>query len=118
MITSARALCLGGLPNVDWLLDKRGSVADWFSEALKDKGIRACIPGLKQRKKTIILGKRRYKQRSRSYRDIATQCTARQAQGLAACGNQIRPLSQSIPLGHRTDRTRQLLAVKLNEART
>ncbi len=36
----ARAL-LGSLPDVDWLLGDRGYDADWFREALKDKGIRA-----------------------------------------------------------------------------
>ena len=46
----ARAF-LSSLPNVDWLLGDRGYDADWFREALKDKGIRACIPGRKQREK-------------------------------------------------------------------
>ncbi len=46
----ARAL-LSSLPDVDWLLGDRGYDADWFREALKDNGIRACIPGRKQRKK-------------------------------------------------------------------
>ena len=45
----ARVL-IGSLPKVDWLLGDRGYDADWFREALKDKGIRACIPGRKQRK--------------------------------------------------------------------
>jgi hypothetical protein len=45
----ARAL-LGSLPDVDWLHGGRGCDADWFREALEDNGIRACIPGLKQRK--------------------------------------------------------------------
>lgn len=31
------------------LLDGRGYDAGWFSEALKDKGIRLCIPDRKQR---------------------------------------------------------------------
>lgn len=48
----ARAL-LSRLPDVDWLLGDRGYDADWFREALKDKGIRACIPGRKQRKKPV-----------------------------------------------------------------
>ena len=48
----ARAL-LGNLPDVDWLLGDRGYDADWFREALKDKGIRPCISGRKQRKKTV-----------------------------------------------------------------
>lgn len=61
----ARAL-LSSLPNVDWLLGDRGYDADWFREALKDKGIRACFPGRKQRKKTVKYDKRRYKRRNRS----------------------------------------------------
>ncbi|WP_370295917.1 transposase [Poseidonocella sp. HB161398] len=44
---------LGSLPSVKWLLGDRGCGADWFREALKDKGIRACIVGRKQRKTTI-----------------------------------------------------------------
>jgi transposase len=60
----ARAL-VGSLPKVDWLLGDCGCDADWFSEALKDKGIRACIPGRKQRKKTVKHDKRRYKRRNR-----------------------------------------------------
>ncbi|HBB85270.1 MAG TPA: IS5 family transposase [Sulfitobacter sp.] len=60
----ARAL-LGSLPDVDWLLGARGYDAEWFREALKDKGIRACIPGRKQRKKTVKYDKRPYKRRNR-----------------------------------------------------
>jgi len=60
----ARAL-LSGLPNVKWLLGDRGYDADWFREALEDKGIRACIPGRKQRKTTVKYDKRRYKRRNR-----------------------------------------------------
>ena len=60
----ARAL-LGGLPKIDWLLGDRGYDADWFREALKDKGIRACIPGRKQRKTPVKYDKRRYKRRNR-----------------------------------------------------
>lgn len=39
--------------------------ADWFRETLKDKGIRACIPGRKQRKTPVKYDKRRYKRRNR-----------------------------------------------------
>ena len=60
----ARAL-LSSLPDVDWLLGDRGYDADWFREALQDKGIRACIPGRKQRKTPVKYDKRRYKRRSR-----------------------------------------------------
>ena len=59
----ARAL-LSSLPKVDWLLGDRGYDADWFREALKDKGIRACIPGRKQRKAPVKYDKRRYKRRN------------------------------------------------------
>ena len=42
--TGAAAL-LGSLPPADWLLADRGYDADWFRDALKDKGIKPCIPG-------------------------------------------------------------------------
>ena len=56
---------LSGLPNVKWLLGDRGYDADWFREALQDKGIRACIPGRTKRKKPVKYDKRRYKRRNR-----------------------------------------------------
>jgi transposase len=60
----ARALC-GNLLDVDWLLGDRGHDADWFRETLKDKGLRACIPGRKQRNKQVHYDKRRCKRRNR-----------------------------------------------------
>ncbi|WP_028095538.1 IS5/IS1182 family transposase, partial [Pseudodonghicola xiamenensis] len=69
---------LGGLPAAQWLLADRGYDADWFREALQDKGIRACIPGRKARRSPIKYDKRRYKRRNRPSRDIAPQCTAGQ----------------------------------------
>jgi transposase len=33
------------LPQAERVLADRGYDADWFREALKDKGIKACIPG-------------------------------------------------------------------------
>lgn len=62
--TGAAAL-LGGLPKADWLLADRGYDADWFRDALKDKGIRPCIPGRKSRGKPVKYDKRRYKRRNR-----------------------------------------------------
>lgn len=59
----ARAL-QSGLPDVDWLLGDRGYDANWFRDALKDKEIRPCIPGRKQRKTVIRYDKRRYKRRN------------------------------------------------------
>ncbi len=60
----ARAL-LSSLPKVDRLLGDRGFDADWFREALPDKGIRASIPGRKQRKAPVTYDKLRYKRRNR-----------------------------------------------------
>ena len=60
----ARAL-LSSLPKVDWLFGDRDYDGGWFREALKDKGILACIPGRKQRKTTTKYDKRRYKRRNR-----------------------------------------------------
>ena len=73
----ARAL-LSSLPDVDWLLGDRGYDADWFREALKDKGIRACIPGRKQRKKPVSYDKRRNRieimfGRLKDWRRVATR---------------------------------------------
>ena len=62
--TGAAAL-LGDMPKAQWLLGDRGYDADWFREALQDKGIRPCIPGRKARKKPIKYDKRRYKRRNR-----------------------------------------------------
>ncbi len=73
----ARAL-LSNLPDVDWLLGDCGYDADWFRKALRDKAIRACIPGQKQRKNPVKYDKRRNKRRNRPSRDIALQCTAGQ----------------------------------------
>ena len=62
--TGAAAL-LDSLPKAEWLLADRGNDADWFREALKDKGIMPCIPGTKSRGKPIKHDKRRYKRRNR-----------------------------------------------------
>ena len=59
------AALLGSLPAAEWLLADRGYDADWFREALKDKGIRPCIPGGKSRGKTVRYDKRRYRRRNR-----------------------------------------------------
>ena len=63
-VLGARAL-LGSIPNADWLLGDRGYDADRFRNALKDKGIRACIPGRQQRKTPVKYDKRRYRRRNR-----------------------------------------------------
>ncbi len=62
--TGAAAL-LGSLPKEEWLLADRGHDANWFRDALKDKGIKPGIPGWKSRGKPIKHDKRRYKRRNR-----------------------------------------------------
>jgi transposase len=73
---------LSSSPDADWLLADRGYDADWFREALTDRGTRPCIPGRVSRKKVVRYGKRRYKQRNRielifgrikDWRRVATQ---------------------------------------------
>ena len=62
--TGAAAL-LDGLPKAQWLLGDRGYDADWFRDALEEKGITPCIPGRKSRTKAVKYDKRRYKSRNR-----------------------------------------------------
>ena len=50
--TGAAAL-LRSLPKAGWMLADRGYDADWFREALKDKGIKPSIPGRKSRANPI-----------------------------------------------------------------
>lgn len=59
------AALLGSLPGAEWLIADRGYDADWFRDALKDKGIKPCIPGRKSRGKAVRHDRRRYKRRNR-----------------------------------------------------
>ena len=59
------AALLRSLPSAQWLLADRGYDANWFRDALKDKGITPCIPGRKSRRKPVKYDKRRYKRRNR-----------------------------------------------------
>lgn len=75
--TGAAAL-LGSLPPADWLLANRGYDADWFRDALKDKGIKPCIPSRKCRGKRIKHDKRRNRievmfGRLKDWRRVATR---------------------------------------------
>ncbi|MBS1051185.1 IS5 family transposase [Gluconobacter japonicus] len=62
--TGAAAL-LESLPMAQWMLADRGYDADWFRDALEEKGIRPCIPGRKSCGKPIRYDKRKYKRRNR-----------------------------------------------------
>ncbi len=59
------AALLGSLPAAEWMIADRGYAADWFRDALKDKGIRPCIPGRKSHGKAVGYDKRRYRRRNR-----------------------------------------------------
>ncbi len=62
--TGAAALP-SSLPAAEWLIADRGYDADWFRDAVKDKGIHPCIPGRKSRGKAARYDRRRYKRRNR-----------------------------------------------------
>jgi len=62
--TGAAAL-LDSLPAAQWMLGDRGYDADWFRDALEEKGIKPCIPGRRSRGKPVKYDKRKYKCRSR-----------------------------------------------------
>jgi len=56
--TGAAAL-LGSLSGAEWLIADPRYDADWFREALKDKGIRPCIPSRKSHGKAVRSDRRR-----------------------------------------------------------
>jgi transposase len=62
--TGAAAL-LEDLPKARWMLADRGYDAEWFRDALEQKGIKPCIPGRKSRSMPVKYDKRRYKRRNR-----------------------------------------------------
>lgn len=78
----ARAL-LDSLPNVEWLLGDRGYDADWFREALQDKGIKPCIPARKTATAPILR---------------ARTCLRQELAGLE---KRVRQLAQDDPVCHR-----------------
>jgi transposase len=58
----ARAL-LNGLPPAEHMLADRGYDADWYREALENKGITPCIPSRKNRKVPIPHDEAQYRKR-------------------------------------------------------
>lgn len=59
------ALMLDALPKTKVLLADQGYDADWFRNALADRGIAACIPSKKSRKVPIPHDRKLYRQRHR-----------------------------------------------------
>jgi transposase len=69
---------LSGPPDAEWLLADHGYDADWFREALSDKGTKPCIPGRKSRNKVVRYDKRRNRiermfGRLKDWRRVATR---------------------------------------------
>lgn len=56
---------MDALPRAKVLLGDKGYDADWFREALEDKGIAACIPARRGRKNPARHDRKLYKQRHR-----------------------------------------------------
>ncbi|OCJ65305.1 transposase, partial [Agrobacterium tumefaciens] len=56
---------LDDLPKAHWMLADRGYDADWFRDALQQKGIKPRIPGRKSRSLPVKYDKRRYTRRNR-----------------------------------------------------
>jgi len=72
------AALLDELPKAQWLLGDRGYDADWFRDALQEKGIKPCIPGRKSRNEPIKYDKRRNRikimfGRLKDWRRVATR---------------------------------------------
>ena len=59
------ALMLHALPRTKAMLGDRGYDADWFRQALANRGIAACIPSKANRKLPIAYDKTLYRQRHR-----------------------------------------------------
>ena len=59
------ALMLHALPRAKALLGDRGYDADWFRQALADRGIAACIPSKTNRRVPVPHDKAIYRQRHR-----------------------------------------------------
>ncbi len=87
------AALMNSLPEANWLLSDRGYDADWFREALADKGTKPCIPGRKSRKKALKYDQRRDKRRDRiermfgrlkDWRRVTTPCDRSTAVFLSA----------------------------------
>jgi len=56
-------MIVDALPPAKWLLADRGYDADWFRDALREKGIKPCIPAKTNRKQKIKFNGKLYKQR-------------------------------------------------------
>ena len=105
--TGAAAL-LDHMPKAEWLLADRGYDADWYREALKDKGIRVCIPVRKKPQDEDPLRPLSL-QTTQPHRDHVWK-----THGLAPRRNPIGPLPNRLPLRRRPRSHRSVLVVNVN----
>jgi len=100
---------------------ERGYDADWFREALQNKGITPCIPGRKSRTKPVKYDKRRYKHRNSLLSHVNMRCPvidqnhAWSPERLASRGYALRKVPESASFCHRPRRNHLVLALKINE---
>jgi transposase len=85
--TGAAAL-LSRLPAAEWLIADRRYDADWFRDALKDKGTHRCIPGRKSHGKIVRYDERRYSSDATGSRSCSVVCRAGAGSGTATADAQ------------------------------
>ena len=119
--TGAAAL-LSSLSEAEWLLADRGYDADWYREALQDKGIKPCIPGRKSRGRPVKYDKRRCKRRSSLLRHLNMRCQVtdrdhvRAIEGPAKGSHVLRQVPEGLSRSRSPGRHRNVLAMKINES--
>jgi transposase len=102
---------LDSLPKVEWLLPDRGHDADWFRDALKDRGVKPCIPGRSSRQ--ALLARQVPLQTPQEDRDQVLP-----VEGLATRRNPLRQMPEGLLLRRRSRRNRHVLAMNPDRALT
>jgi hypothetical protein len=102
-------LVLDALPPASHLIADRGYDSTWFRRELAARGIKPCIPSSRSRKVPYEYDKAIYRERPQGREPV------RQAQGLAAHRNPIRPMRSHILLRH-LHRSRRHLLDLINES--
>ena len=103
------ALMLPVLPKARELLGDKGYDADWFRQALAERGITACIPSKSNRKKPINHDRELYRQRHKIENMFG------RLQGLATRSHPLRPMRPHLHVRHLHCRHSHFLAL-INES--
>ena len=91
-------LIVDALPPAKRLLADRGYDADWFQEALQDKGIEPCIPPRKNRKRKIEYDTALYKQRHKVENMLENSRTGGASQPAMTAAPILSFLQSALPL--------------------